>query len=452
MPATSMTPRSSIAWRIAMLLILAPWSLPAAEQGGGVPGDSPARAGYEVWALDQGTDLIHVYDGVDHRLVASIDVSPAALSGRGFQHVPAGARTVPHMIDFDSRDRYAFVAATAGAATVVIDARSKEVLEVLGTGAGSHMVAVVPGDSEAWVAAIGAQEMVQIRLGRLASARPTFEIGTRLSVPELLAPVEAANPGWLPVVPPVVPEPFRYVSYGPICQQYSPDGTEAWITLGPGWPQGGLFVLDLTTYEVTAAWEPNVVKANCGISVTADIAVATWSGHVVPGADTPGEWYVFDRVSKTLQGEPRSAAFGSVQGLDAHALRLSPDGSAYWMVNRGSDDALVIDAWTFEVTREITAGLVAPDILDFAPDGSRVVISQRGPLPVSGAPHAASGDDPGVVVLDTATGELVAFLAPPIAVNADGVVVNDIHGVGVRAVGPGERRGLDRADTVRPAR
>jgi hypothetical protein len=438
----------SSALLLATLLAFASGPLPADAQAGGVPGDSPARAGYEVWSLDQGTDEIHVYDSLGYRMVATIDVRPAALAGRGFQHVPAGPRTVPHMIDFDSRDRYAFVAATAGAATIVIDARSKEVVEVLHTGAGSHMVAVTPDDSAAWVAAIGSQEMVQITLGRLNSARPAFALGARLRVSELLAPIEAANPAWLPADP-VVLQPFKYASYSPVCHQYSPDGTEAWVTLGPGWQQGGLFVLDLSTHEVTAAWEPNLVKANCGVSVTADIAVANWSGRVVQGADTAGEWYVFDRASKAPMGAPRSAAFGAVEGLDAHALRLTPDGSSYWMVNRHSSDGLVIDAETFMVTLEITSGLDAPDILDFAPDSSRVFVSQRGPLPVSGAPHAATGDEPGVVVLDAATGQRVAFLAPPVAVNSDGVVLNDIHGVGVRTVGPGERRGHDRADAVR---
>jgi hypothetical protein len=33
---------------------------------------------HEVWALDQGTDRIHVYDS-DHQQVSVIDVSPAAL-------------------------------------------------------------------------------------------------------------------------------------------------------------------------------------------------------------------------------------------------------------------------------------------------------------------------------------------------------------------------------------
>jgi DNA-binding beta-propeller fold protein YncE len=444
---TSVTHGWSSALLLAALLALASGPLPADAQAGGVPGDSPARAGYEVWSLDQGTDQIHVYSSLDYRMVATIDVSPAALAGRGFQHVPAGPRTVPHMIDFDSQDRYAFVAATAGAATIVIDARSKEVVEVLGTGAGSHMVAVMPDDSAAWTAAIGSQEMVEIKLGRLNSAQPAFELSARLKVSELLAPIEAANPTWLPADP-VVAQPFKYVSYSPVCHQYSPDGTEAWVTLGPGWQQGGLFVLDLATHQVTAAWEPNVVKANCGVSVTADIAVANWSGRVVPDADTAGEWYVFDRVSKLLLGGPRSAAFGTVEGLDAHALRLTPDGSSYWMVNRSSSDGLVIDAETFMVALEFTSGLDTPDILDFAPDSSLVFVSQRGPLPVSGAPHAATGDEPGVVVLDAATGQRVAFLAPPVALNSDGVVLNDIHGVGVRTVGPGERRGHDRADAV----
>jgi DNA-binding beta-propeller fold protein YncE len=445
---TTVAPGWSSALLLAALLPLALGPIPAGAQAGGVPRDSPARAGYEVWSLDQGTDQIHVYDSLGYRRVATIDVGPAALAGRGFQHVPGGPRTVPHMIDFDSQDRYAFVAATAGAATIVIDARSKEVVEVLGTGAGSHMVAVVPDDSAAWIAAIGSQEMVEITLGRLNSAQPMFELSARLKVSELLAPIEAANPAWLPADP-VALQPFKYVSYSPVCHQYSPDGTEAWVTLGPGWQQGGLFVLDLATHKVTAAWEPNVVKANCGVSVTADIAVANWSGRVVQDADTAGEWYVFDRASKVPLGAPRSASFGAVEGLDAHALRLTPDGSSYWMVNRSSSDGLVIDAETFMVTLEITSGLDAPDILDFAPDSSRVFVSQRGPLPVSGAPHAATGDEPGVVVLDAATGQRVAFLAPPVALNSDGVVLNDVHGVGVRTVGPGERRGHDRADAVR---
>lgn len=438
--------RPSLALLVAAVLLVAVGLAPAdADPGaGGVPAGSPARSGYEVWSVDQGTDRIHVYDSADYREVATIDVSPGALAGRGFQHVPPGARTVPHMIEFDSQDRFAFVAATAGAATIVINARTKQVVEVLGTGGGSHMAAVTPDDTAVWVAAIGAQQMVEIELGRLNSARPTFEVGARLNVADLLAPIEAANPGWQPVVPPPVAQPFQYVSYSPVCHQFSPDSTEAWITLGPGWPAGGLFVLDLASHEVSAAWNPNEVKANCGTSVTEDLAVANWSGEVVAGADTAGEWYVFDRASKQLL-ETHSAGSGAVEGLDAHGLRLTPDGSHYWMVNRSSSDGMVVRASDRSVVRLLTTGLEAPDILDFAPDGSRVYVSQRGPHPVTGAPHAATGSEPGVAVLDAATGNRVAFLAPQEAI-VDGAVQNDIHGVGVRTVGPGERRGHDRAE------
>lgn len=129
--------------------------------------------------------------------------------------------------------------------TATRDARLKEVVAVLPTGAGSHMAAVTPDDSAVWTAAIGARQMVEIPLD-LDASEPTFAVGRVLSVPELLAPIEEDNADWRPFPAPE-PDPgsFAYASYAPVCHQYSPDSTEAWITLGPGWAQGGLFVLDL---------------------------------------------------------------------------------------------------------------------------------------------------------------------------------------------------------------
>ncbi len=378
--------------------------------------------------LDQGTDLIHVHESRRLREVAAIDVSPAALRDAGFADAPTGPATVPHMIEFDSKDRYAFVASTGGAVTIVIDARRKQVVEVLATGAGSHMAAVTPDDSAVWVAAIGAQELVEIPLD-LDARLPTFEIDRRLPVGELLEQTER-DEGW------------EFPSYSPVCHQFSPDSEEAWVTLGPGWNQGGLFVLDLAEGEVTAAWDPSEVKANCGISVTEERAVANWSGKVAEGEDTEGEWYVFDRLGKDLL-DTRDA-----EGFDAHGVRLTPDGSSYWMVNRLSSNAIVVDAETFEVTRRIDDVADTPDILDYSPDGSLVYITQRGPNPRSGAVHAASGDEPGVAVIDTATGERSAFIAPPTVEDTDGVVRNDVHGIGVRTTAPGEQ-GQARAEQTR---
>lgn len=446
-------------WAVALLtwgLLLALLAVAAPSQAGNGPPPHAASHGHEIWMLDQGTDLIHVHDARNHREVATVDVSFAALQAAGFErgNPNPNAPTVPHMIDFDSRYRYAFVAATSGASTIVIDARLKEIVAVLPTGAGSHMAAVTPDDSSVWTAAIGARQMVEVALD-LEARNPTFAVGRVLSVPELLAPVEDANPDWRPFpTPDPEPESFTYASYAPVCHQYSPDATEAWITLGPGWAQGGLFVLNLQEGQVIAAWNPAEVHPNCGISVTEHRAVANWSGAVVPGADTAGEWYVIDRASQALL-QTHSAARGAVAGLDAHGLRLAPDGAHYWQVNRASDDALVIDASSIDrdtlEAHELTDVGDAPDIIDFAPDGSLVYISQRGPNPRSGAPHAATGSTPGVRVLDAATFETVGLIQPPIVLDSGGEISNDIHGVGVRPTVPGEH-GRTRSERVRGGR
>ncbi len=391
--------------------------------------DPVTSAKGEVWVLDQGTDTVHVYDGDDDFAeVTSIDLRPDVLAAAGFER-PNGAATVPHMIEFDSQDRYAFIAATAGGVTIVVDARSKQVVEVLRTGPGSHMVAVTPDDTATWVAVIGnsanprvddgTQRMVEITFD-IDADEPQFAIGRSLAVADLLEPLEADN-GW------------TYPSYSPICHQYSADGDEAWITLGPGWNQGGLVVLDLATGTLVeeAAYDPAEVKANCGVSVTEDRVLVNWSGRVVAGDDSLGEWYVIDADTYELE-RTRTA-----NGFDTHGLRLSPDGSTYWQVNRASDDALLIDAETLEPIREIEDVARTPDILDFSPDGELVYITQRGPTPRSGAIHAATGDQPGLAIVDAVTGETVRVLEQPeIRSDGEGVLLNDVHGVGVRTPSP----------------
>ncbi|MTV26474.1 hypothetical protein FTX61_13780 [Nitriliruptoraceae bacterium ZYF776] len=395
------------------------------------PPPEPVAENGEVWVLDQGTDTIHVYDGDaasgergDFTEVTSIDVRPGALEAQGFTR-PNGQSTVPHMIEFDSEGRYAFIASTAGGVTIVVDARHKQVVDVLATGPGSHMAAVTPDDDAVWVAVIGTstnprvddgtQRMVEITFD-LDADEPEFELGRSLAMSELLEPLEDAN-GW------------TYPSYSPICHQYDPDGEEAWITLGPSWNQGGLVVLDLAsgTLVEEAAYDPAEIKANCGVSVTEDRVVVNWSGRVQAGEDTPGEWYVFDPDTYEQIGETKTA-----NGFDTHGLRLSPDGSTYWQVNRISDEALLIDAETLEPVREIEDVAVTPDILAFSPDGALVYITQRGPNPRSGAIHAATGDEPGLRVVDTATGETVTVLEQPEILSGEGAVLNDVHGVGVR--------------------
>ncbi len=412
--ALSRRPRT-LALIVAVLLVGAAGAAWSALQRGPIA--------YEVWSLDQGTDRIHIYDD-SHTQVAVIDVSPAALREvlPGFD--PASGRTVPHMIDFDSEHRFAFIAATAGGATIIIDTLTRDVVAVLETGPGTHMAAVTPDDSAVWVAVIGAREMVEIPLD-LSLAQPTFQVGRTLDVEGLLAP-----------------SGFAFPSASPVCHDYDGEG-RAWITLGPGMTQGGLFVLDVVTGEVVHAFDPEVVRANCGIGFSADgtRAIANWSGTFGPDVvDTEGEWYEFDTTTfEVLQ----ASASG---GVDAHGVRITPDGSEFWQVNRGTGDGLRIDARTFTVLGPIDAG-DTPDILDFSPDGRLVYITQRGPNPLSGDPHVARGTLAGVLVVDVATGEAITRLDPPRVTDTDGGVINDVHGIGVRP-----RSGSERVVVAAPAR
>lgn len=434
----------------ALLLALLPSTAAAARGGppaGGPPGldgrtpPGVAGAAHEVWALDQGTDLIHVHDSRNGLAeVATIDVGADALRGAGFTLGESVVAVVPHMVEFDAQYRYAFVAATAGASTIVIDARTKEVVEVLPTGPASHMADVTPDDSAVWVSVLGtpdrpeSQALVEIPLD-LDAEEPVFELGRRVVVRDVLEGFLAAEGlDW------------AFPGYQPVCQQFTPDSREAWVTLGPGWNQGGLFVLDLESATVTAAWDPTVVKATCGVGVTADgaRAIANFSGQVQgPDGDTDGEWYVFDVQTKELLRTE------SARGADAHGIRFTPDGRHLWAVNRISDNALVIDARTFEVVHEIDRIGDTPDILAFSPDSSLVYVTQRGPSPRSGGVHAAAGNQPGVAVVHTASRRTLRVIEPPIETNEAGVVRNDLHGVGVRPVTGDEVRGRSSHATAR---
>jgi sugar lactone lactonase YvrE len=407
-------PRRTLALVLAALLV-----------GGAAAAWSQLRdteVAYEVWSLDQGTDRVHIYDDT-HTQVAVIDLSPAALRSvlPGFD--PASGRTVPHMIDFDSEHRFAFIAATAGGATIVVDTVSRDVVAVLETGPGTHMAAVSPDDSAVWVAVIGTRELIEIPLD-LAAAAPTFTAGRVLDVEELLATTG-----------------FAFPSASPVCHDYDAQG-RAWITLGPGMTQGGLIVLDVVSGEIVHAFDPEVVRANCGIGFSADgkRAIANWSGTF--GADIvdgEGEWYVVDTTSFEVLQTSGSA------GVDAHGVRITPDGREFWQVNRGSSDGLRIDARTFAVLGPLDAG-DTPDILDFSPDGRFAYITQRGPNPLSGDPHVARGTLAGVLVVDVATGEAVTRLDPPVVTDAEGQVRNDVHGIGVRP-----RTGAERVVVAAPA-
>lgn len=348
---------------------------------------------FEIWAMDQGTHVIHVFSP-DFETIGQIDME-------------AHGMRVPHMIEFTSDFRYAFVAAPATGNTAVIRTADREVVAMLETGPRSHHAAVAPDDRTALVSVIGAADtpwdgkLVEIELD-LENER--FTIGRELVL---------------------IDDPlFRerqdgfVESGGAVCLAFTADAQAAYVTLGPGLNEGGAVVIDTEEFRLLEVFPPSSVDANCGTLLSPDGEHM----YLVGGDRDVGVWHAVE----TEAHQPVHRA--ETRGHDAHGSWVSPDGNEYWLVNRVSSNAIVVDTRTHEVIDEIDFVGKTPDIVTMSPDGERVYITLRGPNPVT-MPHVAVGETPGFAVIDRRSREILEVVEP-----ARGNPASDFHGIAVRPV------------------
>lgn len=354
---------------------------------------TPANAqNYEIWALDQGTHMVHVLNDKLEE-VARLDMS-------------AHGVRVPHMIDFTSDGAYAFIASTASGDVSVVRAADRAVVAVLKTGPGTHMAVVKPGDGAVIADVIGDPKvardgkLVEIVIDRQSG---TFKLGRSLVIAE--DPVFKKAEG-------------RFNDVAAICHQYSADGRHAYVTLGPALKDGGLVILDTEKFSLVAAYPPDELKVNCGTVLSRDGKYMFVNGG---GADT-GVWYALDTATQKI------ARQGDSRGHDAHGTWATPDGREVWMVNRVTSNGIVIDPKSLEIVAELKDIGPTPDIIAMSPDSQFAFISLRGPNPVS-APHVAKGTTPGFAVVNVRERKLVKIVQP-----AQGNDKSDFHGIGVRVI------------------
>jgi len=351
-------------------------------------------SGYEVWALDQGTNVVYVYND-DHQLVDEID-----LGHYGVQ--------TPHMIAFNSTHEYAAIASTGSGDVTIIRTEDRYVVDIIETGPRTHMASFTPDDSAIIVDVIGSPdrdwdgEIVEIAAD-LDNERFSSGLGRSLVIAE--DPLFRANQD-------------RFGDSGPICHEYGPGGTHAFITLGPGLGNGGLVVLNTETFELDHVFGTEELPVNCGTVPTADRDYML----LTAGSDEHGHYYVLDTETMEIVFD------GDSHGIDAHGAWLTADGSEFWLVNRVSDNGVIIDAETFEVTDHFDELGGTPDIMAVSPFGHFFYVSLRGPNPRSAA-HVAYGETPGFSILSTVDGSLVDVIQPD-AGNPD----SDFHGLGVRYI------------------
>ncbi|RQG95807.1 cell surface protein [Natrarchaeobius chitinivorans] len=384
------------------------------------PEDEPER--YEIWALDQGRDNIHLYepgegDG-EFDNTDTIDLNE-------LEGVPEDG-VVPHMIDYSSDYEYAAIACTGGARTLVFRTEDHELVGNVETGPASHFAGFSPDDEYIHVDVIGDEKIVRLDADLEAEE---FEIDDYIEIHENETVADAGID-----------------SGAPICHQYAQDGRSL-HTIGPSYHDGALVIVDHEDFSVDRAYSGDELPTNCGtMPHPSDEKFYLTAGLPSSDGEGVGDYYVYDTAEDEVVVDG-----ASTEGNDAHGFWFTPDGEELWVLNRETNDGVVLDPETDDVITEIDAygpdqsddpsERDAPDIMWSSPDGEYMFVTLRGPSPQSGDPHAATGVTPGFSVLDVETRDIVTVVEPdPIAdyseddLEDDDVSTPDFHGIGVRPI------------------
>ncbi|SNR63720.1 YncE family protein [Halorubrum vacuolatum] len=377
------------------------------------PEEEPAEATYEIWAADQGTNTIYIYEpagnpDAEFDLVDEIDTG-------------AADGEVPHMVAYSSDYEYAAIACTAGARTLVYRTEDRELVANLETGPGSHFAGFTPDDGALIVDVIGESRIVRVDVDLDEEA---FEIDEALDIDEDV-------------------DGLTEEEGAPICHSYDHQGRSI-HTLGPGYGEAGLVIVDHDEFEIAQAFDGDELPTNCGTMphptedkfyLTAGLPTPTDDdGEPIEGEEGVGDYYVLDTSGDEVEVIVESE---STEGIDAHGFWFTSDAEELWVLNRETNDGVVVDPETDEVIEEIEAfgpdqaddpdESDAPDILWGSPDGEFMFVTLRGQNPVSGDPHAATGVTSGFGVLDVETRDIVEVVEPD-PDDED----SDFHGIGVR--------------------
>jgi DNA-binding beta-propeller fold protein YncE len=201
------------------------------------------EADYEIWALDQGTHMLHMYDGALEE-VDRIDLGAESIE-------------VPHMISFTPDHSHAVIASTRSGDVTVIRTGDRKIVASIKTGPGTHMAGARPDGGAIIADVIGAGDVprdgkvVEITAGDDGS----FTLGRELVIAE---------------DPLFVENESRFNDVAAICHDFSADGRYAYVTLGPGLADGGLVVLDTDSFTLAKVFPPDELKVNCGTARTVD--------------------------------------------------------------------------------------------------------------------------------------------------------------------------------------
>jgi DNA-binding beta-propeller fold protein YncE len=423
------------------------------------PDEVPASSSspYEVWIVDQSDargsnhgGRVYVFSGdtlsgADVASAAPSQVIDLAADTAAMCRERTGANPVrPHMVLFTDDHRHATLAFVASGHVVVFDAASRAPLDCI-------RMSEAPGGRQAhaaFPAPDGSYILVANQNGkRLERIDADFSAGTFTHNPEAtLDLATCTTPSGAPCqAPDVRPD------NAPICPVIAASSDLSFVTLRGG----GLLVVDPrpAPMRIVAEYDMATVKGNgCGGAEVAGSMYVNSGGR--PGPMAHLQLYGFDvyrfplgafrgGAAPAAPNQPAPAVVFQAEGEhDSHGIAITGDGSHLWVMDRHADTVEVLSTadgahvGTIALNGALTDN-AAPDLTDVSPDGRLAFVALRGPTPLSGDPHNATGSTPGLGILEVIdngrSGRLTGIVRLT-NVGDDGVERADPHGLRVRRV------------------
>ena len=419
----------------------------------GLTASTPGAArDFEVWLVDQSNSFgkayggtIYIYDGSDLNGNNASSATPTDVLDLGAATADlcmaqTGANPVrSHMLAFNATHSHAIQTFVASGHVVIYDAAARTPVACIRTSVGAggqrqaHAAQPTPDDKYILVANQNGKRVDRI----------TTDYATNTFV--LDASLDLANG----VTPNGVPREFDgRPDNAPIIVVPDATSTLAFVTLRGG----GLFVIDptATPMEIVAEYDRTTVHASGfgGVEANGRMYINSGAGAA---ATNPSEFdvYRFPLTGYGASNPPNTPApvveysddtVPSAHERDSHGLVATRDNRYIWVLDRAMNVAEVFD--TASDAHVNTIELEHPssehptsDLADISPSGNRIFVSMRGPNPLSGSPHAATGSTPGLGVIQVTQGGksgVLKSVVPISNLDSGGVERADAHGIRVR--------------------
>lgn len=415
------------------------------------------RYRHEVWLVDQSNSsgltfggTIYIYrDEALRRDAGSAEPEVIDLGGEVSELClqETGANPVrPHMIVFNNANTHTALAFVASGHVVIFDAATRAPLRCFRSevGAGgvrqAHAVWPAPDDSYILVANQNGKKFERIRTNYSTNTfaqEPEATLNLQTCTTPTGAPCEA--PGVRP-------------DNAPICPFVPDIGYPAYVSLRGG----GMLVVDpLTTpMKVISEYDTDhIPRDGCGFVQASGWVFGNGGGG---NPANPDGWLIY-RVPEggpdVYDASRAESNFPLVDEIahdasaprDAHGVAKSKDEKFVYFFDRAANVVEIYNAATgnYFATQNLVSPFSADPTVDLAgeaPDGKYFYLSMRGPLPLSGDPHASTGSTPGLMVAEVLPNRHLAVRGAAYIDNtdADGVQRADGHGIRVRRLTPDE--------------